>query len=110
MDQQSAIALFLDQLIEEKFTDSPLDEATKEDIKIELADKLNQYLTLRTIEAVSQKHPEAIEELTTLIKTDPTAEKVNEFIVARVTDPDALVAQILTDFRELYIGLTSNTH
>lgn len=110
MDQQTAIAMFLDQLIEEKFADSPLDEETKADIKSELAEKLNQYLTLRTIEAVSQKHPEAIEELTMLIKTEPTSEKVNEFITARVTDPDGLVAQILTDFRELYIGLTSSIH
>lgn len=104
MDQQSAIEMFLDQLINEKFADSPIDDATKTDIKKELADKLNQYMTLRTIEAVSVNHPEAVDELSILIKTDPTPEKVNEFITSRVTDPDALVAQILTDFHELYIG------
>ncbi|MEK7578091.1 MAG: hypothetical protein AAB492_05820 [Patescibacteria group bacterium] len=104
MDQQSAIEMFLDQLINEKFSESSLDDATKSDIKSELADKLNQYMTLRTIEAVSINHPEAVEELSLLIKTDPTPEKVNEFITSRVTDPDALVSQILTDFHELYIG------
>ncbi len=96
--------MFLDQLINEKFSESSLDDATKSDIKSELADKLNQYMTLRTIEAVSINHPEAVEELSLLIKTDPTPEKVNEFITSRVTDPDALVSQILTDFHELYIG------
>lgn len=110
MDQESAISTFLDQLINEKFTDSPLDDATKEDIKKELAEKLNQYMTLRTIEAVSINHPEAVNELSLLIKDDPTPEKVNEFITSRVTDPDALVAQIFTDFHELYIGKTNITN
>lgn len=104
MDQQSAIEKFLDQLIEEKFAQSPLDDATKADIKAELSDKLNQYMTLRTIEAISINHPEAVDELSILIKTDPSTDKVNEFITSRVTDPDALVSQILTDFHELYIG------
>ncbi len=104
MDQESAISTFLDQLINEKFSESSLDDATKADIKMELAEKLNQYMTLRTIEAVSINHPEAVEELSLLIKNDPTPEKVNEFITSRVTDPDALVSQILTDFHELYIG------
>ena len=107
MDQESAISTFLDQLINEKFSESPLDDATKADIKAELSDKLNQYMTLRTIEAVSLKHPEAISELSILIKTDPTPEKVNEFITSRITDSEALVAQILTDFHELYIGKTN---
>ena len=110
MDQESAISSFLDQLINEKFSASPLDDATKADIKAELSDKLNQYMTLRTIEAVSINHPEAVEELSILIKTDPSADKVNEFITSRVTDPDALVSQILTDFHELYIGTTKTTN
>lgn len=110
MDQQSAIESFLDQLIAEKFADAELDDATKADIKAELADKLNQYMTLRTIEAVSLHNPESVSELSILIKTDPTPEKVNEFITSRVTDPDALVAQILTDFHELYIGKTNTTN
>jgi len=67
-----AIEKFIDELLRTKFGDHlpPADVLTG--IKMELTDKLNQYLTLRTIESISLTHPEAVNELSTLIKTDPT--------------------------------------
>lgn len=97
---------FIDQLIAEKFGEAmPGGEALTQ-IKAELSDRLNQYITLRTIEAISQNNPEVIPELEALIKTNPTTEAVNAFISSRVEQPDVLVAQILTDFRSLYVGDT----
>lgn len=100
----SSLGAFIDTLIAEKFADTALDDATREDIKRELTDKLNQYLTLRTIEMVSTASPEAITQLSDLIKTNPTPEQVHEFISKYVNEPDILVTQIFTDFRRLYIG------
>ena len=99
-----AIEKFIDELLRTKFGDHlpPADVLTG--IKMELTDKLNQYLTLRTIESISLTHPEAVNELSTLIKTDPTPEKVSEFISSHVQNPDVLVAQFLQDFRSLYLG------
>lgn len=97
---------FIDQLIHEKFPDQTLDEAVRADMKRELADRLNQYLTLRTIETISTVKPEAIKELATLIQANPSAEQVQAFISAHIDNPDVLVAHILADFRALYIGVT----
>ena len=55
-----ALENFVDQLIAEKFSGQTLDDAVRADIKRELTDKLNQYLTLRTIEIVSETNPDAI--------------------------------------------------
>lgn len=95
---------FIDQLITEKFANSPLGDEARAQVKKELADRLNQYITLRTIETISLATPEAIPQLEALIKTNPTTEQVNAFIQERVSEPDVLVAQILSDFRSLYIG------
>jgi hypothetical protein len=110
--ENNALALekFVDQMIEEKFGESPLGDEVRAQIKKELADRLNQYITLRTIEHISLSSPDAIPQLETLIKSNPTAEQVNTFINERVDQPDVLVAQILSDFRGLYIGDETKTH
>lgn len=95
---------FIDQLIAEKFVGTTLGDEAHAQIKKELADRLNQYITLRTIETISLATPEVIPQLEALIKTSPTAEQVHAFIQERVSEPDVLVAQILSDFRSLYIG------
>ncbi len=101
-----AIDSFIDGLIAEKFASTPLDDATRADIKRELTERLNQYLTLRTIEMVSTTNPEAVAKLAELIKTNPAPQDVQKFISNFVTEPDILVAQIFGDFRDLYIGVT----
>lgn len=100
-----AMESFIDQLITEKFANQALDDAVRADIKRELTDRLNQYLTLRTIEMVSMANPEAITQLSTLIKTNPTPEQVQMFIMQYVKDPDILVSKIFSDFRSLYLGV-----
>lgn len=106
-----ALDAFVDQLITEKFSGQSLDEAVRADIKRELADRLNQYLTLRTIEMVSSSDPTALTQLSDLIKTNPSPEQVQTFIMNYVKEPDLLVAQILNDFRDLYIGVSEKqTH
>lgn len=100
-----AINAFITDLIRQKFGDQTPDEATITDIKRELTDKLNQYLTLRTIEMVTATNPEAVNQLSELIKTNPTPEQVNTFIGSYVKEPDVLVAQFFTDFRNLYLGV-----
>ncbi len=99
-----AIDAFIEELINEKFAATSLDDATRADIKRELTDRLNQYLTLRTIEMVSNTDPNAIQQLSELIKTNPTPEQVQQFISNYVQEPDILVAKIFADFRRLYIG------
>lgn len=101
---------FVDELIAEKFAATPLDDAVRADIKRELTEKLNQYLTLRTIEIVSETNPDAIKQLSELIKTNPSAEDVQKFIGGYVKEPDLLVAQIFADFRNLYIGETKKVN
>ncbi len=99
-----AINTFIEELITQKFGDRLPDEAAVTDIKRELTDRLNQYLTLRTIEMISTANPEAVHELSDLIKTNPAPEQVNAFITKYVNEPDILVAQIFADFRSLYLG------
>lgn len=105
MSDTLALEQFIDQLIAEKFNDAPLGDEAKATIKAELADRLNQYITLRTIETISLSNPDAIPQLETLIKSDPQPEQVNDFINNHVEQPDVLVAQILHDFRGLYVGV-----
>lgn len=106
-----AIEAFIDSLIAEKFASTPLDDATKSDIKRELTERLNQYLTLRTIEMVSSSNPDAVTQLAELIKTNPAPEEVQKFISNFVKEPEILVAQIFSDFHRLYIGVTEQkTH
>jgi len=100
-----AINAFVEDLIAQKFSGQSLDEATKADINRELTDRLNQYMTLRTIEIISAANPEAVTKLSELIKTNPSAQEVNTFITSYVKDPDILVAQIFADFRNLYLGI-----
>ena len=111
MDNQTlALDQYVDELIKEKFGDSPLGTEAKATIKKELADRLNQYITLRTIETISLASPEAIPQLEALIKSNPSPEQVNAFINERVEQPDVLVAQILSDFKSLYIGNEKQSH
>ena len=105
-----AMDAFIDQLIADKFAGQTLDDAVRTDIKRELSDRLNQYLTLRTIEMVSTANPDAISELSALIKTNPKPEEVQNFISQYVKNPDILVSQIFTDFRRLYIGEEKKTN
>jgi hypothetical protein len=100
-----AIDAFVDELIAKKFSGKTLDDAVLADIKRELTERLNQYLTLRTIEMISTANPEAVKELAELIKTNPKPEEVGTFINTHVSEPDVLVAQIFTDFRQLYLGV-----
>lgn len=104
-----AIDAFVDELIARKFAATPIDEATHADIKRELTDRLNQYLTLRTIEMVSTSDPTAVSQLADLIKTNPSPEQVQSFITNYVKEPDILVAQIFADFRQLYLGTEGQT-
>lgn len=99
-----ALEAFVDDLIREKFANQTLDDAMRAEIKRELTDRLNQYLTLRTIEMVSATDPTALQQLSDLIKTNPSPEDVQKFISNYVKEPDILVSQILNDFRELYLG------
>lgn len=105
-----AIDAFVDELIAHKFAATPIDDATHADIKRELTERLNQYLTLRTIEMVSTSDPTAVNQLTELIKTNPSPEQVQTFITNYVKEPDVLVARIFADFRQLYIGAENQTH
>lgn len=102
----AAIDQFISELIAQKFPDQDLDEAMVADIRRELTDRLNQYLTLRTIEMISNADPEAVSKLSELIKTNPSPEQVGEFIKNHIKEPDVLVAQIFGDFRSLYLGIT----
>lgn len=111
MDNQTlALDQYVDELIKEKFGDGPLGDEAKSMIKKELSDRLNQYITLRTIEHISIASPDAIPLLETLIKSNPTPDQVNAFINERVEQPDVLVAQILSDFHGLYIGTETKSH
>lgn len=83
------------------------DESSVASIKKELTERLNKYLTLRTIEIISTANPEALQKLSDLIKTNPVPEQIQGFISQYVKEPDILVAQILTDFRTLYLGVES---
>lgn len=105
-----AIDAFIDELINEKFSGSALDDASRADIKRELTERLNQYLTLRTIEMVSNTDPTAIKQLSELIKTNPAPTEVQKFISNYVKEPDILVAKIFADFRRLYIGEEKKTN
>jgi hypothetical protein len=106
MDPQSAqLDQFIDTLIKEKFTEAPPGPEATIEIKAQLTDRLNQYLTLRTIDAISSMDPTLVTKLHDLIATNPDPTLVNAFIQEHIKEPDTLVAQILSDFRSLYLGI-----
>lgn len=100
-----AIHTFIEELIHAKFGDRPLEPTAIAEITKELTERLNQYLTLRTIEMISIANPEAVTELSKLIKTNPSPDQVGAFINTHIKEPDVLVGQILADFRNLYLGV-----
>lgn len=100
-----AIEAFVDELITRKFGDTMPDAEAVTQIKKELTERLNQYMTLRTIEIISMANPQAVQKLSDLVRTNPKPEEVQTFIRQYVTEPDVLVAQIFTDFRNLYLGI-----
>lgn len=103
------IAQFVEKLIDEKFVDRKPEGEIRQQITTELTDRLNQYLTLRTIEAISTAKPEAVKELAVLIESKPTAQQVQEFVSGHIDNPDVLVSHILADFRALYLGINEET-
>ena len=106
MDQTSAqLVEFIDTLIKEKFTQMPPGPEALAEIKAQLLDRLHQYITLRTIDAISSANPDLVTKMHDLIKTNPDPANVNAFIQEHIQDPDILVAQILADFRSLYLGI-----
>ena len=89
---------FIDRLIEEKGF-GPLETDVREQIRRDLASRLEDYINAAILQALP---PEQLEGLEKLLDKNPG--KVREFCVEHIENLDEVMAEAFVNFRSVYLG------
>ena len=104
MDNQAlnpAVAEFIDRLIAEKnFPD--LTPEVKEEIKRDLTQRLDDFIAAKLIAALSDENVLKFEEM---LKQGKPESEIQTFITTNVPNFTEFLTQVLSEFREVYLGL-----
>lgn len=78
------------------------DPETVAELKLDLENRLNDYLIAKTIERLDDT---SADEFVELMKSNPDQVKVQEFIKSKIENPPEFISEILVDFRRKFLGL-----
>lgn len=94
---------FLAQLLRDKHGDG-LSEERAAAMKAELLPRLEKFITVKTIEALSRISPGHAETFVTKMEAHEPMESVQKYVDEALPDYPAVLAATLTEFRNLYMG------
>lgn len=98
---ENAISKFIDKLIEEKGFVNLLDEV-REEMKKDLASRLDEFIAARIITALSDENVLVFEEM---LKSQKEKAEVQKFISEHIPDFLNYLTNILLEFRAVYLGI-----
>jgi len=101
------LATFIDDVLKDKYgSDVPADE--HEEMKKELTDKLNQWITLKVMTELAKTSPETLQDFQTMVREkNPTQAEVQEYVAGKIPESSAFLTRILLEFRNTYLGASS---
>jgi len=104
MTANDSMSLYIDELLKEKFgLDVPAEELAE--MKQELLEKLNTWITTKTMSVLANISPETLEEYQTLAQNDGTTpDQLQAYVAGKIPDTTTFLTQALMDFRITYLG------
>lgn len=98
---QKTLGDYVTKLLQEKNYTSTDSEIVAE-LKLDLENRLNEYLIAKTIERLDDT---SADEFVELMKTNPDQLKIQEFIKSKIENPPEFISEVLIDFRRKFLGL-----
>lgn len=95
---------FLTSLITEKYKGATLEDYQQADIRKDLTDRLNKFITLNVLTELATRDQSLLVKFQSLAKDDTKPDAIKEFVEHEIPDGAAFLAKILNDFRALYLG------
>lgn len=92
---------FVDEVIAQKHKEDHLTPDMHRDIKTSLLERLNKMITLNTMAVLA---PDELVEFEKLVNSKASKEKIQEYVAAHVKNMPQFLAEILAEFRDLYLG------
>jgi hypothetical protein len=108
MIDSPALNKFLDDLISQKHG-ADLSAIGRDQIKTELSPRLEKWLILKAMEALTDKSPATLKTFEGLAQGDTPPSVILKFIEENIPDPTAFFASALVDFWTLYLGKDAAT-
>jgi hypothetical protein len=96
----ASLEKFVDELIQKKNIPQLTDEI-RQQMKQDLLVRLNDFLNAKLIAYLSNKQAKELEEL---VSKDSDIKKVQQFFQDNIKNLPDVVADILADFRKIYLG------
>ena len=106
MPTNLTLADFIDRLIDEKHAGVSIPAENREQMKQEMMTALNKMISLKMLEQLT---PQELTEFQRLEDSDgATDDQLQQYIAThvgpKIKEKDVFLAQILGEFRELYLG------
>lgn len=95
---------FLTALINEKYKGAMLEDYQKTDIRKDLTDRLNKFITLNVITELASRDRSLLIKFQSITNDDTQPDAIKAFVEKEIPDGAAFLAKVLTDFRSLYLG------
>lgn len=102
MIDSPALNKFLDDLVTQKHG-TDLSAVGREQIKADLAPRLEKWLILKAMEALQEQSPETLKTFQDLAQGDTSPSVILKFIEAHIPNPTAFFSAALVDFRTSYL-------
>lgn len=100
-DTQYTLNDFAETLIKDKQY-TTLTPPAHDELKLDILQRVHEYLLAKTIEKLTD---EQAKELNNLLKTQPSDDKVQDFIASAIPDSASFIGDTLFQFRQTYLGL-----
>lgn len=95
---------YISALISEKYKSATLEDYQQADIRKDLTDRLNKFITLNVLTELATKDQSLLAKFQSIAKGDTQPEVIQDFVQKEIPDGNAFFAKALTDFRTLYLG------
>lgn len=102
MIDSPALNKFLDDLIIQKHG-VDVAAAVREQLRIELAPRLEKWLILSAMQAIGDKSAEDLKTFEDLAQGDTPPQKILEFIQSHIPDSDVFFANAMIQFSQVYL-------
>lgn len=95
---------FLTALINEKYKGAALEDYQQADIRKDLSDRLNKFITLNVLTELASRDRSLLSKFQSIASDDTQPDAIRAFVEHEIPDGAAFLAKVLADFRSLYFG------
>lgn len=95
---------FLSALINEKYKGATLEDYQQADIRKDLTDRLNKFVSLNVLTELAARDQSLLVKFQSIVNDDTQPDVIRAFVEKEIPDGATFLAKVLTDFRSLYLG------